>query len=154
MITVNPDSASQAFQASFEADPECLAPLVDLADRALRAGRIDEAAVVSGYIVASNSKAIRAHYILAWSEHGRGNIALAMESILRVQESRDAQKYPRSDYLLGMILEGRGETEQAASHFRQFVQAQPNSPDAGHLRDLLHSWEQQGLIPSSVSEPR
>jgi Tfp pilus assembly protein PilF len=152
LIAGDSDSASQAFQASFEADPHYLLPLVDLADMALRAGRIDEAAVVSGYVVANDSEVVRAHYIRAWAEHGRGNIELARESILSVQESQDGQKYPGSNYLLGMILEHQGENEQAASHFRQFVKAQPDSPDAGHLRQLLDSWELQGLIPPGVSE--
>ncbi len=154
LIAGDSDSASQAFQASFEADPQYLPPLVELADMALRAGRVDEAAVVSGYIVSSNSEVVRTHYIRAWAEHGRGNIELARESILSVQGSQDAQKYPGSNYLLGMILETQGENEQAASRFRQFVEAQPNSPDAGHLRRLLDSWELQGLIPPGVSEPR
>ena len=67
LITGDPDLASQAFQASFEADPQYLPPLVDLADMTLRAGRIDEAAVVSGHVVASNPEMVRAHYIRAWA---------------------------------------------------------------------------------------
>ena len=62
-----------------------------------------------------------------------GNVAMAEELALNIQSGKDAEKFPQTHHLLGMIYAKNGEWVRAATEYRNYLNAQPLGPAAKEL---------------------
>lgn len=77
----------------------------------------------------------------------------ALETGRALLDSPAGDEFPQLDRMLGAIYEERGETELAAGHYRSFLTAQPNAPDAPVLNQRLDQWEKAKTYQQHSNEP-
>ena len=77
---------------------------------------------------------------------------MAEQSVRKVQNGRDARRFPTTHYVLGSILALKKDFPSAAVEFRRFLQVSPQAPVADQLRKRLVDWEEQGLIKKVDAE--
>ena len=81
-----------------------------------------------------------------------GNIEAAEKSALAITSGKGAQSFPLAHHLLGMIHSRQGDFLRAATDFRTFLKAQPDSPIAPDVRKQLAEWEVLGVIEAPARE--
>lgn len=113
--------------------------------QALR-GFVDEedwpaALELSRKVVEVDSELAEARYYEVLSAFRLNEYDEALESGRALLESAAGREFPQLDRMLGAIYEQRGEPELAAGHYRSFLTAQPDSPDADELKRRLNHWE-------------
>jgi tetratricopeptide (TPR) repeat protein len=140
------EGARKALQEAIETDPEFPTPCITLALLELKQGNILEAAEASKKAVRLVPENAEAQYYLGIAAADLGNLAKAEESLRRVQGSPEANRFPRKHFLLGNVLAQQGQLPDAASHFRQYLELEPNSRAAVVVRQQLEQWQSSGLI--------
>ena len=140
-------AASEAFEHAKAADSEYVNPYLSLAQMALEEERWQEAAELCSHALELSPQLAKAHYLNALAHGSLGKLDVAEESALLVLKSNQAPAYPLIYYVLGFAESQRGDFSAAATHYRLFLEIQPNAPLAQKLMDQLAQWQQSGLIP-------
>lgn len=140
------EGAREAFEKAVEADSKYLNPYGPLVRMALQDGRWDDAAQLSNRVLQLDPYQTEFQYYHAVSSYNMGRIEAAEKSVMAVQSSKDAHRFPETMQLLGMIHARQGKFQTAADEFRSFLTAQPNSPMAGQIQQQLTEWEALGVI--------
>jgi len=138
--------ARDAFRRAIEADPRYLPPYATLGELELRANHIEEAAQLTGRAIELNPFDVGSQYLHAIAQYYLGETGKAEQSIQRVQESSEAERYPASHRLLGSIYSERGEYAAAAEQFQRFLKTGPPENEAEEVRKILDEWTKSGLI--------
>ena len=138
--------AEDAFRKSAESDPKFLPPMLSLALLELKQNRMPEAAQWAERILKLAPEHVEASYYNAIALSTLGNLEAAEASIKVVHASPDAARYPRTRFLLGNVYAQRGQVQEAAAEFRQFLAAETAGPAAEAVRKQLAEWEAAGLI--------
>ncbi len=138
--------ARAAFEKAIEADPEFLPPYVMLALMELQQNNMRGAAQFADRAVALAPDHAEANYYRAVAHSELGNLAAAEESIRRVQSGVEADRYPRTHFLLGNIHLQRGDVTAAAEAFRRYLELEPNSRAAAAVRRQLADWKAAGVL--------
>jgi tetratricopeptide (TPR) repeat protein len=136
-MTNDLEGARKAFQKAIESDPKFVPPRLSLALLDLKEQRAAEAANMAGSVIKLLPELAEAHYYNAIAQFSLGNLSAAETSIHVIEKTPQAKQYPRIHFMLGNILTQRGEIQQAAVEFRQFLEMEPSSRAAEAVRKQL-----------------
>jgi hypothetical protein len=132
-----PAEARDAYQHAIEADPKMFAAYVLLARASLRAKDWDGAAKTADTLIKIDSKKtypeIFLHQAVARYQLKDldGAAASAQEAI--------KLKLPRAEYVLGRILEAKGDAAGAREHMSKYLDQDKSTPDADAIRKHIQS---------------
>ncbi len=140
------EGAVAALRKAVDIEPGFAPPYITLTLAELQKGRMAEAAKLAGRAVELEPGLAEAHYYRAVAWSNLGDAAKAEESIRAVHSSPDAKRYPRTHFLLGNILVGKGDVSGAAAEFRRYVELEPRSRAADAVREQLAKWEAEGTL--------
>jgi Tfp pilus assembly protein PilF len=137
-----PDQAKEAFNRAIEADPKSLAPYVSLTRICIKTKDWQCAAKASDNLIKIDSKhaypEIYLHRAVARFESK--DLPGAEESAREALRLDPKHKKPRTEYVLGRILEAKGDAAGAREHIAKYLELDLNAADAeavrAHLQDL------------------
>jgi Flp pilus assembly protein TadD len=129
--------ARNAYEHAIEADPKMLAPYMTLARLCLKTKDWQAAAKASDALIKADSKKIYPEIYLhqAVARYGLKDLEWATAS---VQEAIQ-RKMPRAEYVLGRILEAKGDAAGAREHISKYLELDKNTPDAELIRAHLQN---------------
>ena len=144
------DGARDALEKSIEADSNYLRPYEPLIDEAYE--RKDWSMVdtlAAKYLKLSpNSSRIRFRAAMAAARIGKADRA---EELIETLISRqEAERWPGSFAVLGLIHEQRAEFPRAAELYRTFLRHESEGDTAKRLKRMLYEWEMLRVIESEV----
>jgi Flp pilus assembly protein TadD len=127
--------ARDAYEHAIEADPKMLAPYVTLTRLCLKTKDWQGALKTAEALIKVDSKTAYPEIYLhqAVAHYGLKDYDGAMAS---VQEAID-RKIPRAEYVLGRILEAKGDAAGAREHISKYLDLDKNTPDADMIRAHL-----------------
>jgi Tfp pilus assembly protein PilF len=142
--------ARDAFEHSIKADPKFLQAYVTLARLCLRIKDWDCAAMSAAAGVKVDKKHLYVELYLhqAVAQYEMKDLADAESSVKQAIELDPGHRQPREEYVLGRILEAKGDMEGAKEHMAQYLKLDPNPPDVDVIRGHL-----QNLGKSDAAEP-
>jgi Flp pilus assembly protein TadD len=143
--------ARDAYEHAIQTDPKMLPPYVTLARLCLKTKDWQCAAMASDSLIKIDKKhdypEIYLHQAVARYE--LKDLAGAEASIQEALRLDPKNKRPREQYVLGRILEAKGDTNGAREHIAKYLDLDPNAADAAAIRVEL-----EGLgKPPSGPEP-
>jgi Tfp pilus assembly protein PilF len=135
-------AARDAYTHAIEADPKLLPPYVTLARLCIRTKDWDCAAKTAGNFIKVDPKKtypeIYLHRAVALYE--MKDLAGAEESAQEAIRLDTKHKKPRAEYVLGRILEAKGDIAAAREHMSKYLELEATAPDAevvqGHMLGL------------------
>ena len=140
------DGARDALLKSIEADAKYLRPyepLIDLAYERKDWAMVDSLA--GEYLKLSpNSSRIRFRAAMAAARIGKSE--RAEELIGNLIDRREADRWPGSFAVLGLIHEHRAEYQQAADFYRRFLRHETEGDTVKRLNRTLYEWEMLRVI--------
>lgn len=138
--------AHQAFKKAITADRKYVNPYLSLARMEFGQDRWEEVDRLSREVIALNPDMIYAHYLCAAANYPMGRLDLAEESARKVLDSKEAQRYPHTHFILAGVLAQRGNVASATAEFYRFLEVEPEGPLAEEAKQILADWERLGLI--------
>ena len=147
MKTMNPQGSRHAFERAIEADPKYLKPYGPLLQLELSQQRWTEADELARQVLRLNPMLSGVRYYQALARFNDGRLDAAEETAMTLIQGPDGGRYPQIHHLLGLIQAKKGNFVQAATAYRSFVAAQPDSPAASKLQRQMSEWEALGVIP-------
>ena len=148
------DGARDALLKSIEADSKYLRPyepLIDLAYERKDWSMVDSLA--GEYLKLSpNSSRIRFRAAMAAARIGKTD--RAEELIGNLIDRQEANRWPGSFAVLGLIHEHRAEYPQAAGFYRQFLRHESQGDTVKRLKRTLYEWEMLRVIEPVADSPQ
>ncbi len=133
-----PREAEAAYQQAVAVDPRFLKPRVHLARLALAEQRFEDARTFAADAITLLPIEFPAAYLYHsiaemnlkhWSE---------AEASARLAIQHDARHdFPRSEYVLALLADRRGKTDEALAHFRTYLQIAPLGPESDAARNRV-----------------
>jgi len=124
--------AKDDYEKAIAADPKLLAPYVTLTRLQLKMKDWDGASKAADSLIKADSKHLfpEAYVHLAVARYHLKDLAGA-EMAVREEMRLDPKgtKVRRAEYVLGRILEAKGDSAGAAEHMAKYLQLDPNAPD-------------------------
>ena len=136
----------EAFEKAIEADPKYLGPYVSLLRMEVEERRWERVIEVADRLLRLNPQMTDVQFHRAAANFNLANVAMAEKLALNIQSGKDAEKFPQTHHLLGMIQAKNGEFVRAATEYQNYLSAQPLGPAAKELRRQLVEWEALGVI--------
>ena len=155
-LRLNNDEVKQgreAFEKALAADENFLKPYDPLMRIALGERRWEDAEQLSRTALKLNPIYPEAQYCLAVSAYRQGKLDPAREAALALQASADAERFPESLQLLGMLFGKAGQFQQAAQYFTNYLHVRPDSPAKDEIERYLVEWEALGVIKPPAQQP-
>lgn len=134
-----PEEARKALARAIALDPKPLPPYQALAEVELQLKDWPAALQTSAKLIAADS----VHsYLEAYLDNAIARFQLKdldralerMNELIRLDRHQDL---PRSEYILGMILEAKGDLEGAAAHMRKYVAEHPRARDVAAVTERI-----------------
>jgi tetratricopeptide (TPR) repeat protein len=137
-----PAEARAAYEHAIEADPKFFKPYVLLARVCIKTGDWACASKSSEALLKADKKAqypeIYIHQAVA--RYQQKDLAGAEMSIQEAIRLDPAHKRPREEYILGRILEAKGDLTGAREHMTKYLELEPTPLDVdrvkGHLSNM------------------
>jgi len=135
----NSEAARKAFERAVQLDPKRLLAYSMLLDTEIDTGAWKEALETSQKLMAADSKHL---YINAYIQNAAALYALQDydAATARINEAIRLDKhleYPRTECILGLILEARGDLPSAGGHLRHYIEAHPRAGDVEFVKNRL-----------------
>ena len=147
------EKGQEAFEKALAADENFLKPYDPLMRIALGQRRWEDAERLSQTALKLNPIFPEAQYCLAVASYRQGKLDPAREAALALQSSTDADRFPESLQLLGMLFGKAGRFQEAALYFREYLHVRPDSPAADEIERYLVEWEALGVIQPPEDQP-
>ena len=133
------EDARRAFQSAVELDPKPLPAYLQLIDAEIALKDWNAARKTSQTVIDRDSKHL---YMDAYIQNAVARYELndADGALARIEEiiALDRRKeFPRTEYILGLILEARHDYEGAGAHLRNYLQQHPNAKESAAAKDRL-----------------
>lgn len=138
--------ARAALERAIAAEPKYVPPYVTVALIELQQKRFEETVRAAERALELIPDLAEAHFYRAAALVSLGRLDDAEASLKAVQASGEAERYPRSHFLLGNVLASRGNISGAAEEFRLYLKLEPGARAAAAVREQLDRWEAEGLI--------
>ncbi len=127
----NLEAAQDSFRSALAADPKLLVPYAELAQIALEEKRWQEVVDNTDHLLQLDP----VNYPQFWFLNSAANYNLkkidqAEKSALRGVGLDSTQRFPKMQYLLGVILALKHDYRGAALHIRNYLNLAPHAPDA------------------------
>ena len=129
--------ARDAYQHAIEADPKMLPPYIALTRLCIRTKDWQCASKTADDLIKIDSKKVVTEIYLhqAVARYGLKDLAGAEASAKEALEL----KIPRAEYVLGRILEAKGDDAGAREHISKYLEQDKNAPDAELIRAHLQN---------------
>lgn len=152
-----PGEARKALERAIELDPKRLTLYLPLASVQIdlkdwpAAGKTSEA-LIGADTAHTYLDAYLYNAIARFQQKDFDGALERMNELIRIDKH---QELPRADYILGIILEAKGELDAAAAHMRKYIAEHPRAKDAAAVADrLANLGKQPGLdLAAEVSSP-
>jgi Tfp pilus assembly protein PilF len=134
-----PDEARAAYQHAVEADPKMFSAYVMLARVCIKIRDWQGAANAADSLIKADSKRTYPEIYLhrAVARYGLKDLAGAEESVQDSLRLDPKHKTPRAEYVLGRILEAKGDANGAREHITKYLAQEPGATDANTVRAHL-----------------
>lgn len=150
----NKPRAREAFLKSIEADRRFLRPYLPLALMAFEEKNWAETVELT----ATLTRLDEIDYPAAFLFNAVANVSLgrfeAAEKSAREAVRLDAShQYPRAEYVLGLLLAGRGDYDDALALLKSYIQRAPNAPDGENIRKQISQIENLARVQPVAAQP-
>ncbi len=141
--------ARDAYQRAIDADPKMLEPYLTLAQLDLFMEDWDSAIKVSNALIEVDKKNLCPEIYLhrAVAQYRLKDVAGAEMDVQEVIRKDPKRAIPRAEFVLGRILESKGDLNGAREHITKYLELDPKTPDAAaiklHLENLGKSDQAQ-----------
>ena len=147
--------ARDAYEHAIEADPKMLPPYATLARLCLRTKDWQGAAKASDALIKVDSKKV---YQEAYLHQAVARYGLKDWTARRPARKRPSRRrIPRAEYVLGRILEAKGDAAGAREHISKYLDLDKNTPDAelirAHLENIGKPGANAALEPELLELP-
>jgi len=127
--------AKAAYQHSVEQDPKFLSAYLNLARLSVKARDWDTAAKSSDALIKADRRIFPEIYLhQAVAKYQLKDLAGAEASAQEAIRMDQIHRMPRAEYVLGRILEAKGDTAGAKEHISKYLDLAPSAPDAAQIR--------------------
>jgi tetratricopeptide (TPR) repeat protein len=135
--------ARAAWERSVKADPRYIKPYLPLARMAIVENRPQDASDLAEKALAQNPVEFPGIYFYyAIAQHSLGHQDVAEKFALRATELDATHEYPRAEFLLGTLLDARGDRKGAIEHLGKYLDEAPKAVDADQVRQRIATLEQ------------
>ncbi|MBV9503765.1 MAG: tetratricopeptide repeat protein [Acidobacteriia bacterium] len=137
-----PAEARDAYQHAIDADPKLLPPYVTLVRVCVKMKDWEDASKIADTLLKVDVKHIYSEAYLhrAVARYELKDLSGAEMSIEEALRLDPKHKKPREEYVLGRILEAKGDLNGAREHISKYLELEPNAVDVelvrGHLATL------------------
>jgi Flp pilus assembly protein TadD len=133
------DEAKAAYQHAIDADPKMFSAYVMLARVCIKMKDWQGAGTAADSLIKADSKKTYPEIYLhrAVARYALKDIAGAEESAQEALRLDPKHKKPRGEYILGRILEAKGDASGAREHITKYLALEPAAPDADIVRAHL-----------------
>lgn len=138
--------AATALEKAVEVDPEYLRPYADLVRIHLESQNWKRTAALSETMLVLHPGRTQARFFKAVADYSMGDHTAAASAAVEIQAQVDADRFPQTHHILGMVAAGRSEFEKAAKEYRRYLALSPEASSAEGIRKQLHEWEVLGAI--------
>ena len=136
--------ARAACEHAVQADPKYIKPYLALTRMAIVENRNQDASDIAERALAQNPVEFPAIYFYyAVAQHGLGFQDVAEKFAGRAIELDTRHEYPRAEYLLGMLLNAKGDRAGAIEHLNKYLAAAPKAADAAAVRQQVADLQQK-----------
>jgi len=135
------DDAKAAYQHAIEADPKLLTAYVTLTHVCIKTKDWQKASETADALMKADTKHAFPEIYLhrAVALYGLKDLAGAESSVQQAIKLDPGHKRPREEYVLGRILEAKGDTKGAAEHMAQYLATDPGTPDASVIKSHMEN---------------
>jgi Flp pilus assembly protein TadD len=148
--------ARDAYMHAIDADPKLLPPYVTLARLCIRTKDWQCAAKTADSLIKVDAKHTFAEIYLhrAVAQYELKDLARAEESAREFIRLDPKHSKPRAEYVIGRILEAKGDSNGAREHISKYLELQPSAPDAETVQGhLLGMGKPENAAPEPELEP-
>jgi len=140
------DDAKAAYQHAIEADPKLLSAYVTLTHVCLKTKDWQKASETADALIKADTKHAypEIHLHRAVALYGLKDLAGAQSSVQEAIKRDPGHKRPREEYVLGRILEAKGDTKGAAEHMAKYLEMDPGTPDASVIKSHMENMGKPG----------
>ena len=125
--------ARDSYQHAIEADPKMFAAYVTLARLCLKTKDWQGAAKAADELIKVDKRRPLRRFISIRPWHAT-SLRIWTARQASVQEAIQDRKIPRAEYVLGRILEAKGDAAGAREHISKYLELDKNTPDADAIR--------------------
>jgi Flp pilus assembly protein TadD len=138
---LKPAEARAAYEHAIEADPKMLPPYIALTRLCIKTKDWQCAAKNAEALIKIDSKKTVTEIYLhqAVARYGLKDLDGAMTSVQEAMRQDPQHRTPRSEYVLGRILEAQGDAAGARAHISNYLELDKNAPDAEEIRAHLEN---------------
>ena len=131
-VAGKPDQARDAYQHAIEADPKDLAPYVNLTRLCLKTKDWSCALKTADDEIKLDGKHVYPEIYIhrAVAQYQQKDLAAAQTSVEEAIRLDPKHKKPRAEYVLGRILEAKGDLNGARQHMMKYLELEPTTKDA------------------------
>jgi tetratricopeptide (TPR) repeat protein len=133
--------AKAAYQHAIEADPKLLTAYVTLTHVCLKTKDWQTASQTADALIKADPRHAFPEIYLhrAVALYGLKDLAGAESSVQEAIKLDPQHKRPREEYVLGRILEAKGDTKGAAEHMATYLGMDPGTPDSSVIKSHLEN---------------
>jgi Tfp pilus assembly protein PilF len=143
--------ARAAYEHAIAAEPKMLTPYVTLTRLCIKTKDWNCAEKTSEALIKVDSKHLYSEIYLhqAVARYQLKDLSGAEES---AHEAIDKAKIPRAEYVLGRILEAKGDVAGAKEHFAKYLEMEPAPQDVVQVKAHIEGLGKQGGVPDPELE--
>jgi Tfp pilus assembly protein PilF len=132
--------AKEAYQHAIGADPKLLPAYLNLARLSIKTKDWDSAAKASDTLVKADKRIFPEIYLhQAVARFELKDLMGAEASVEEAIRMDQIHKMPRAEYVLGRILEAKGDSAGASEHMAKYLQLDAAAPDAAAIREHMQN---------------
>ena len=133
-----PAEAQAAFQKALELSPKYLKPYAQLARLAISQNRLQDALQITDRAVKLNATEFPSiYYYQALAHFQMHQLQPAEDSLKQAIELDVDHQMPKAYYMLGLVLEQKGDKPGSIRAFEEYVAQSPKPPDADAVKDRI-----------------
>ncbi len=142
----NAVKSREAFIQAAEANPKMLPPHVILTRLLIKDGDWAGAAKMAASTIPLDKDHVYPELYVhqAVAEYNLKDLASAETHVKQAFDSKNKRPAPRAEYVLGRILEAKGDTASAKQHMSRYLELVPDAPDAAQIKAHIENMGQAG----------
>ena len=148
------DDARAAFAQAIETDAQYASPRRHLMRLEAKGNHWEEAEKAAAWVADFDPLSAEARYVLAVARFNQGNLDAAAETVQRAVTEDLASGYPDLLRLRGDILAAMEDFQAASESYREFLDADPDSPLAGAIREKIETWSTTAKLQAVDQDAR
>jgi Flp pilus assembly protein TadD len=146
-----PAEAKDAYQHAIEQDPKMLPAYLNLARLSIKTMDWETASKASDALIKADKRIFPEIYLhQAVARYELKDLADAQASAEEAIRMDQIHRMPRAEYVLGRILDAKGDTAGARDHIMKYLELAPNAPDVVQIRAQLESLGKPGATGADI----